>query len=440
MKEKNGLYRRILLTFALALICSGCGRTPESRLILLPEPEQEQDEGQAGEGCYTVQKIYSREYERLFYSMNQVSLQENERHGIRYFKREGEVTQEVRLDYRYGFYETGKVIANKAVEELYLYGGNVTGQEPENQFSPDGQWFFWKEREVGEAGEKLLLLNLQTGEQRLLLDGNGVGCPADEWQILAGWDTDSSLFCYGFCPRSRDIWDSRDTEDPDSYRMDFLDLKTGEGLPPAYPSYGELGIFRDPKEKRIRVYADREEERLLLALAQTEPEEKPVSDSVACVFELRLSGGESQEMPCSFETLYEERAGICLDAEANLCCIALKEEGERLLFLDTGTGDLKNFLHLPVNTEVRRILLLDGAAAAVTAEFDMQTEENSLCLYQLDTGGGRQVLYRGLGFVFRLQYDPVFRRLLADAGSEIYERQACELYLKGQALILEFGE
>ena len=50
------------------------------------------------------------------------------------------------------------------------------------------------------------------------------------------------------------------------------------------------------------------------------------------------------------------------------------------------------------------------------------------------------MLYRGLGFVFRLQYDPVFRRLLADAGSEIYERQACELYSKGQALILEFGE
>ena len=123
---------------------------------------------------------------------------------------------------------------------------------------------------------------------------------------------------------------------------------------------------------------------------------------------------------------------------------------ERILGFNVEDGTSVSMVPSKTTMEIHEFCVLDGGEAFVTAEYDREYKDGILfqdiCLYtRTEEGMTRRVLYQNAGYVIRLQYDPVYRRLLAETG-EPYEAEEADsgkvAYVQWtesrRALVLEF--
>ena len=70
-------------------------------------------------------------------------------------------------------------------------------------------------------------MDLETGEEELLLDGDKEECPIEQFMILVAWSRDGSLLCYGFYPRNIDVWNSYMG---DKFVFHYRNMETGQEI------------------------------------------------------------------------------------------------------------------------------------------------------------------------------------------------------------------
>ena len=121
---------------------------------------------------------------------------------------------------------------------------------------------------------------------------------------------------------------------------------------------------------------------------------------------------------------------LYLDAESD--CIYFISAGEGIISLNLEEGSYTNTMPIGPAKGIRDFCVLDGGKAFVVAEYDLdhvgEMGPQDICLYTMEENDGissdteempnmtRRVLYQNAGYVIRLQYDPTYRRLLAETG------------------------
>lgn len=409
----------LALVLTALVLLGGCGRTGESKTILLPQEAQEAQNGISGaqESDYTVHKIYTQLYEAGAYHGYTAFLPDSGEHRVHLLKRgdDGE-SEEISMDYRYGFHEQRYIITEQMLVYLELwqdngrrYGSSIFNGE----ISPDGRYILFVDNEHTYTGSRLYLLDLETGEEQLLLDGDIMGCPGDQFQMITAWDAEGGVLCYGFCPADAEVW--KDQAETGKFVLHFLDLETKVELQLLdYSSMSIEGLASDFFE--MRLYVDRDEDRLLTAVVNGAG-----SGEGSCInlFSQKIPETDLELLPEEVlpETLWydKEITDLWLDAGQNQCYSSyldganggivrwgVLEEGHKDLYLG---GAIKDFL------------VLDEGETIITAEAVDGQAEQEICLYTgNETGFTRSLLYKGTGNFVRLQYDSEHRRLMAEFG------------------------
>lgn len=435
MRNQTYRFRNIIILFLCLSLLSGCRRVAESKTMLLPEEDMNQGVALQGEegDHYTVRKMYSEDYESFIYGGFTAFLSGTGEHRVRIAESNTDDLQIQTLDYRYGFYDSEPLPFGKLIDSLDLMASWDYG---------DGQ-------------------NLETGEEELLLDGDAAECPGDQFIILAAWSKDASLLCYGFYPRTMDVWNSYEG---DRFILNYRDMKTGEIVNRLNYYYSDTtGRTEDPQGTKL--YVDWDEKDILTAIVSEQVDgeenvssnvsvqgagEKDVSSDQVCIelFPQKIPdlGQETEDMVKPYVINCPREAKLYLDTAGGMLYFTSQEEG--ILSFHVKDGTCVSAMPLETAREIRDFCVLGDGEAFVTAEYDREYTgdkegiwHQDICLYTMtEKGVARRVLYQDAGYVIRLQYDPVYQRLLAETADDYVQRS--EDYIQcaesRRALVLEF--
>ena len=188
----------LALFLALGVFLGGCSSVPQTKTILLPEREARETGAEETEGqSYAVRKIYSREIEDGLSWVPEIYL--DGEHSFRWWtERPAEnsmesgkmVLAEISMDYRYGFYEERLLpLEAEALGSMPLLRETAEQKQYETEtgcdpVSPDGKYAVYIDSAHTHTGDRLYLLDMDTGEKTLLLDGDVLNCSGEEYRIL----------------------------------------------------------------------------------------------------------------------------------------------------------------------------------------------------------------------------------------------------------------
>lgn len=422
MKDWRHWFWNMIILFLCVCILAGCKDVPKTKTILIPEEEIEQGVALQGEkgDRYAVRKIYSKDYDTPIYwgfsaflpgaGEHQVRLAENDIDGL------GVQT----LDYRYGFYGSEAFPDARLPEGFGLKpdGDGVDGQNLDADFfSPDGRYLLYLRQDMSPTDMRLYLMDLETGEEVLLLDGDAYGCPGNRFMVLSAWSRDASLLCYGFFPRSVEAWNS--CKD-DLLTLHYRDMEMGEEV--GSLNYFNIDTIDEAQNlQETQIYVDRDGNNILTAIvSEQEDGENTSSDQVYVTLVLQNVQDPEQEAECVktfYANGYSKDAKMYPDARGRVIYFTSLDEGIIRYHLDEDAS--ASIVPMKKNLAVQDFCVLDEGKAFVTAEYDGGNMEGMLsqniCLYTA-TGGkmARRVLYQDAGHIVRFQYDPVYRRILAE--------------------------
>lgn len=432
--------RKAVLCLLLVLGLSACTVTPKTRTLLLPDPEEAASVQTERTEGYEVQRIYARKVSGNSPFRNFIHFQE-EPYKISYLgmTEKGQVCQ-VEMDYRYGFYETEALPEEDGIYSYYAQLSDFYGNPEwrEDSLSPDGRYGFYIDMLNAHTGAALWLMDLSTGEATCLLNGDEDSMSDEFYHILAAWDRDSSLLCYGYFPRTKEVWESGGRE---KCVLHFLDLESGEEIMPLDFGRDYGWPWEQAEPEIISLYVDREGDSILTGMVV--PDEYGDDFTATLFFQEGSEGGQAEQVePWSGLVFSAEVSDnvLYLDAEHGLCYGVVQRESRHLaLFnLKDGQRDMSILGQPGADMEVKA-LTVPEEGVLITAEQPRSIGGGTdICLYLYGDGAvSRQVLYTGIGHVFRLEYDPVYRRLLADTSEERHLGIAYENFER-EALILEF--
>lgn len=464
MRNQTYRFRNMITLFLCLSLLSGCKRVAESKTMLLPEEDMAQGVALQGEegDHYTVRKMYSEDYESFLYGGFTAFLSGTGEHRVRIAESNTDDLQIQTLDYRYGFYDSEPLPVGKLIDSLDLmaswdYGD---GQKLATEFfSPDGRYLLYMRGDLSYMGPRLYIMNLETGEEELLLDGDAAECPGDQFIILAAWSKDASLLCYGFYPRTVDVWNSYED---DRFILNYRDMKTGEIVNRL--NYSDAtGRTEDPQGTKL--YVDWDEKDILTAIVSEQVDEeenvssnvsvqgageKNVSSDQVCIeiFPQKIpdSGQEMEDMVMPYVINCLREVKLYLDTAGGQLYFTSQEDG--ILSFHVKDGTFVSAMPLEAAREIRDFCVLGDGEAFVTAEYDREYTgdkggiwHQDICLYTMtEKGMARRVLYQDAGYVIRLQYDPVYQRLLAETADDYV--QWSEDYIQcaenRRALVMEF--
>ena len=182
MRNRKHLRWSISVLFLSLSLFAGCRRVPEPKTMLLPEEETEQGvalEGEEGDR-YAVRKMYNEDYSSLLYGGYTAFLPGAGEHKVRLAELGADGLRVRTLDYRYGFYDTGLFPVGELMAAIGITltweKGSVEQQRMQTDFfSPDGKYLLYMRLDQSYVGGQLYLMNLETGEEELLLDGDAEG-------------------------------------------------------------------------------------------------------------------------------------------------------------------------------------------------------------------------------------------------------------------------
>lgn len=430
--------KNTIVLLVLALL-AGCRRVPEPKTMLLPEEETEQGialEGEEGDR-YAVRKMYSEDYEAIWYGGYTAFLPGTGEHQVRLAESGTDGLRVRTLDYRYGFYEQGLLPVGELMASLGIAASWEMGTEDEQNmeaefFSPDGRYILYIRTDQSYIGSRLYLMDLESGTEELLLDGDEGVYPVDHFMILTAWSRDSSILCYGFYPRDASVWDNYMGE---KFLLYFRDMETGEIVNRLNYYYSRPGGEGKSLEG-TRLYVDHYERKLLTATVLEQEEEMEnymeTGNSLVNFFaqEIPRSGMETEGVVLPEVANCPRDTRLYLDAESD--CIYFISAGEGIISLNLEEGSYTNTMPIGPAKGIRDFCVLDGGKAFVVAEYDLdhvgEMGPQDICLYTMEENDGissdteempnmtRRVLYQNAGYVIRLQYDPTYRRLLAETG------------------------
>lgn len=450
-----------LWRFGLLLLCltlaAGCRRVPEPKTMLLPEEDMEQGvalQGETGDR-YAVRKMYSEDYSSLTFGGYTAFLPGTGEHQVRLAESATDGLRIRTLDYRYGFYDTGvfpvgELMASTGVSIAWESGSRDEQNLAKSFFSPDGRYLLYVRWDQTYIGGRLYLMDLETGEEELLLDGDKEECPIEQFMILVAWSRDGSLLCYGFYPRNIDVWNSYMG---DKFVFHYRNMETGQEINRMNYYYsgttGKVDILDG-----TQLYVDWKGEDILTAIVSeiSEPETNKASSQVRIDFftqKIPKPGMETEGVVIPNIVNCPRDGKLYLDAGGYLYFTSA-EEG--IICLDITDGAYVSTMSVGPARGIRDFCVLDDGEAFVVAEYDRDhmgdTGPQDICLYTMtEEGMTRRVLYQNAGYVIRLQYDATTRRLLAETGMEYYvkEMQAIANNAAGmqwdsgrRALVLEF--
>lgn len=462
MRGRRHLILKISVLLLSLSLFTGCRRVPEPKTMLLPEEETEQGvalEGEEGDR-YAVRKMYNEDYETLWYGGYTAFLPGTEEHQIRLAENGTDGVRVRSLDYRYGFYDpglfpVGEIMAATGVTTAWE-AGTPDEQNMETEFfSPDGKYLLYARGDLSYVGGRLYLMDLESGEEALLLDGDGGGYsdeefPEDAFMILTAWSRDASLLCYGFYPRYSSVWDDYSG---DKFVLYFRDMETGEIVNRL--NYYYAGTTGRPNNlEKTRIYVDRSGEKIVTAIVSEIQKSEPVNgEADQCVIdffpqEIPKPGMETEGVVMPNVANCPRDTKLYLDAEGG--CLYFTSEGEGIISLGLPDGPYVNTMPIGPARGIQDFCVLDGGEAFVVAEYDRdhmgEMGPQDICLYTGPEGDGtdteeevamtRRVLYQNAGYVIRLQYDPVYRRLLVETG--IPDMTATEKYSQEKNYFSEY--
>lgn len=406
--------------FAVSLLLTGCGQTKEPKTILLPQTAEEKKNGLLGEqeAAYTVQKIYTQSYEGGTYRGYTAFLSECKEHQVYLLKRgdDGE-SEEISVDYRYGFYEPRYTITDQMLnylEQWWDNGRRYGSSLLSGEISPDGRYLTYLRSDQTYTGDQLFLLDLETGEEAVLLDGDAMDCPSDQFQIMTAWDMEDSLLCYGFYPVNADAW--MNTAGKGKFILHYLDLEKDEEI--QILDYSDIDLVGKASNfYETRLYVDREEDSLLTAIVSNAEKSEGVCLDL---FAQEIPKGNTEwgiEEVIPESMWYNGNVIVRLDAGRKevYSCYTEGEQGAIVIWNISTHTNLDSYL----GGFLIDFLVLDEGETIITAEIPMDQEgQQEICLYTRNEDGfTRHLLYKGNGNIVRLQYDPVYRRLLAELGN-----------------------
>ncbi|MCI8599604.1 MAG: hypothetical protein HFJ10_14380 [Lachnospiraceae bacterium] len=431
------------IILAGVLFLGGCKHVPESKTILLPEEDMEQGivlQGEEGDR-YTVRKIYTKEYETLWYEGYTAFLPGNESHEVRLAQTGDNGLEMLTMDYRYGFFDAEPCLVADIIES-HLKTWSAGGQEDTNKsiqlFSPDGKYLLYETGEESFTGSRLYLMNTKTMETELLLDGDELKCPGDDFMILTAWVRDASLLCYGFYPRNSTVWN---TYGGQQFVFYYRDMETGKIINRLNYSYaGTTGKAEDLQSSQL--YVDWNGKKILTVLKTDQYYEEGIRLDL---FPQDVGEGlitEGVVMPSLINCTGDK---VFLDAENERVYIVSRLNEEGVLCFDITDAFLQYNVPIEEINVVKDFLVLDKGEAFVTAEYSENQNRADICLYMnTENGYVRRVLYRDAGYVLRLQYDYTSHRLLAETGhlsiNEEYESANASATpdIRRSILVLEF--
>lgn len=439
-KQRHLLGNMSILLLSLSLL-AGCRRVPEPKTILLPEEETEQGvalEGEEGDR-YAVRKMYNEDYETLWYGGYTAFLPGAGEHKVRLAESGTDGVRVRSLDYRYGFYDSGLFPVGELMASIGLEAFWQEGTEDERNmetefFSPDGKYLLYVREDLSLVGGRLYLMDLESGEEELLLNGDEGEYgeySLEEFIILTAWSRDASLLCYGFYPRYASAWKTYMGE---KFILYFRDMETGKTVNRL--NYYYAGTTGKPGNlEGTRLYVDWDGKKILTAIVSERGEnewnnEEP-STSIIDFFpqEIPEPGMETEGVVIPGVASCPKDTKLYLDAEEECLYFTSQEEG--IVRFDLPDMTFTSSMPIGPTRGIRDFCVLDGGEAFVVAEYDRDhmgdTGPQDICLYTRteaepgiaageETGMARRVLYQNAGYVIRLQYDPIYRRLLAETG------------------------
>ncbi len=234
----------------------------------------------------------------------------------------------------------------------------------------------------------------------------------------------------------------------DQLKLYCIDLKTGK----------ELGVIQfDDQDwssqvenlENARLYVERFEEQILVAIVN---DNGYYSREEATIYEIDISELEEElwgENVGAYLTSFLIRKGspLYLDAEHTWVypCVQTEWKSEPRLEIapykftkiaeknpdEAGTEESESQI-INTENEVLELLVLDDGKVVITAEQIQDTTDVDLYIYQWNGEEMvRQILYKNAGYIYSLQYDPEYHRLMAVTDDEYRATY--------QALILEFA-
>lgn len=439
---------KTVIVFLCLLALSGCRRVPEPKTMILPVEEMEQGVALQGEegDRYAVRKIYSRDYVSLWYGGYTAFLPGTEEHKVRLTESSGEGAMMKTMDYRYGFYDKESFAVGEWMDSLALTvsweWGSIDERRMEKEFvSPDGKYLLYMRSDLSRMGPELYLMDLEMQEERLLLSADEEGFSGDDYMILTAWSRDGSTLCYGFYPRRSNIWNE---SKKDRLLFYYLNLETGNVVNRLNYSYAGVAGKTDDLQG-TQLYIDRNGEKILTVFAS---DSAYIDEEVCLDFFCQTipePGLETEGVVIPNTMRCTKGGRFYPDAESG--CVYISPEGGVIDCVDASDGIYKKeSLEIEAYRYIRDFCVLDGGEAYVTAECNRDgTEEaggavDDICLYTAtDFGMTRRVLYQNAGSVIRLQYDPVYRRILAETGNAYLTEQNSNLENKN-AVGIEWDE
>ena len=434
-KRKFFSLTAVSLLFCVLMVVTGCGQTRESKTMLLPDTEQEEQNPPKGETSesYTVKKIYTQEYDSGVPGGFTAFLPGSKEHQVTLLqKNDDNGLNLISMDYRYGFYETRYTVSEEVLLNSDWWAG--AGKEGSwllfGEFSPDGRYFLYIRCDQTYTGERLYLRDLESGEEMILLDGDVQQCPYGEFKIMTAWDAEDSLLCYGFYPANQDVW----MNNTDQCVFHFMDLEKQEEVASLNYFYAEL--YAKPEDlRKTGISIDRDGEELLTAIVS----EMEGTEGVWVDFyqqKLLEDGNEGTVAVKPIPIIHDKKLNVRPDAK-NQCFYGTYTDGSQggILF-----GDFQNqWDDQLTGSPITDYLVLDDGKTIITAETPPDQIEQEICLY---TKNGDayipHLLYKGNGNVLRLQYDPVYHRLLAELGDDIDSVNGSPMGGERGLVILEF--
>ncbi len=436
--------RGLMISILIGMCLVGCTGIPDTQTIVLPKKDTENEQSDQNDDIFQefqVNKIYTVDFDGKVQEPNMVFFQENEEHGIGYYENGLKGSKKIFTDYRYGFFEEKENPLNDSQKINILYGSDPST----NPISPDGNYVIYQNSENGYQVGPIQMINMETGEETTLLVGDEEGYSGEYVYMLNAFSRDGKTACYGYYPRNRKAVERYS----DRLKLYCIDLESGEELgvidycnPELIPQIGNF--------ENARLCIERFENKILVALIN---ESSYYNREEAAIYRLEISELEQElwgenvgEYFLGF--LIRRGSPLYLDAEHTWVypCIQTKWKAEPNLeiapyqFTDvtkeenTSEVDSGDYGSCIVNTEneVLKLLVLNEGKVIITAEQIPDSTDVDIYIYQWNGEDTiKRILYKNAGYVYSLQYDPQYHRILAMTDDEYN--------VMYQALILEFA-
>lgn len=455
---KYGWIYRILLLAVLLCGLSGCGRYPRSQTALLLDNGDKGSLPKSTDGDgYTLQKIYTLNFTSYFTSGCYASILNGEENQVDLFLTDSAGYERRRVDYRYGFYEELPLFTDLDADyeedavltselspsgwmveypdgdgplermRLYLLDVEADPAKPsglmDEMISPDGKYLLFLDMETEYTGTKLSLVSLESGDSRLLLDGDRDGFSDEEYQIVTAWSRDGGTLCYGYFARSKALTGSDENcSNNDFYAADdmvsktladsdwsyfyVMDVESGEIADIMYYAADYVWDFEESTIQDL--YVERSGARIMIVVVMGD---SMSGNQSAAIFYWDMEGEEGglNRIKASCSNV----SPFILDPERGYCYLTMEDSTQ------LSRINMQNFTDecvLTADNAILNMIALGDGETFITAEcVDGYKYNQSIYLYRCKDGNAvKQTLYLNAPYVKRFQYDPVNRRLLAE--------------------------